>query len=264
MKTRLPFVSVAFFVILNVLITGCHIASRESAAPIESTYFVNGDPIAFVKDTALDNNSFLNESNIDKIDGFRLSSMVNFKNRSEKEGTNHKSIEDAKKHNKAAETDTTKNNSINFSVKVFKNESNQKYYKYISESLKIELYFMPQLNKGNVVYELKKFKAANQEHDLETIHYSVNKDFTAFSFLVYGSDSDEKELVELIFLKDQNKNVQYQNADSKYKFMFGPGVKISWNQNEEHTLNLCGTDSVRFQDQLLQGLNEWTQYLKIV
>ncbi len=101
-------------------------------------------------------------------------------------------------------------------------------------------------------------------------HYSLAQDEKSFSFLFsLPVDFDpgigrETLLMAVYFIKKENEGLLSQMVNTAYNYLYGPGVKVAWNQKRPQTLLICGNagESRRYSGLVAEAATEWKPVLK--
>ncbi len=101
-------------------------------------------------------------------------------------------------------------------------------------------------------------------------HYSLAEDEKSFSFLFsLPVDFDpairnETLLMAVYFIKKENEGILTQMVNTAYNFLYGPGVKVAWNQERPRTALICGNagESRHYSDLIAEAATEWKPVLK--
>lgn len=230
------------------------------AAPVESTYFVSGDPMTIIEGTKLNNKSFLTESNIDSIDSYDVR-IISFVRKNLRAGP--KDLNAAMESQKPAAENVTKEALPTFSLKMSKDARGIKNYTYSNPILfkGTTFYITPSLSDPKV-YEFTGIKTGDGEVEkIEVLHYSLKNDKSAFSILLSDTFEDQKYLLDFVFTKKVS-GLPVKIADQKFNYLYGPGVRIGWDQKEELNLKLCGQEALRFGDALRRAVDQWSPTLE--
>lgn len=225
-----------------------------SQASVQVT-FVKGDPSTIIDNTTKDTNSFINSEATIDFDNYTLTSINQF---TEKEilveSTGETNIESG---NEAKETDQTLD-ADKYLYKFEKGKSNE--FAYTSEALPITLNFKTN-NLGKL--ELTDLETDTYVYPLKALHYSLKNTKDAFSILAETTDpTDGKVLISFTFVKKEEKKLINKVSDY-YKYIFGAGVIVKWDQNETLKINICSKyNSFQLNSIYQKSVNTWSYYLK--
>ena len=216
------------------------------------TFFVHGDPMEVVYGSRFNTTSVIEESKIENFNSFSLEGISQFTEKDEiVEKADLGSIETG---NEAVEDDLTKIKENN----IYKFEKRGNEYIYTGPK-KIELTF--EENEGKL--EIKSFEIEGASYAVTAIHYSLKEDGNAFSILVTtNEDVSGKILLAFTFTRRSFQRV-ITKTDKKYKYLYGAGVVVPWNNKEELELNICGgLISSKLIEIYKKSINEWDGALK--
>ena len=92
-------------------------------------------------------------------------------------------------------------------------------------------------------------------YNLKTIHYSLKNTGDAFSILAQKNDDDSgKVLLAFSFVKKTEQKA-IPKTDSIYKYIYGAGVMVGWDQKEILEVDICGAPSAKIENVYRDGIN---------
>ncbi len=226
-------------------------AAKGETTAIE-TIFVKGNPNQLIEGSQRNQTSFINASNVLLLNEYSLSHVIQYTEKAEivkKEDT-----ESAETGNEAEEEDTTeyaKRRLFNF-VKT-DNE-----YLYISLASGLSFDFQKD---ADDVINLEGLIVEKEYYELNPIHYSMKKSGDAFSILAEIQDeSVGKILIAFTFTK-KSEAKKIETVSTLYKYLFGPGIIVPWNQKEILEINICGQQSAAVEKAYRDGVKDWDSAL---
>ena len=240
------------YLFITLLLMGCGkktgaLNVYQEITPLK-TIFVKGDPANLLKGSTSSALSFLTESNLKNYSDYSLVDITQYTENEELIA--EQDINNIKSGNEAPEEDTTKKAGNNLYRFIQRGDD----YLYLSSSGDLELVFQPK--NGKLDLSGVQFKNG-LAHNLKPIHYSLKNTGKAFSILALGEDGDKgKILLALTFVK-KTEQKEISKTDMIYKYVFGPGVKVSWNQKERLEFNICGAPSAKIEEAYKDGINMW-------
>ncbi|MFA6239028.1 MAG: matrixin family metalloprotease [Bacteriovorax sp.] len=243
------------FLITAITLVACG-KNSESSPEIQSrtflrTVFVKGDPINLVAGSSFEKESFISIDSLSDLNEYTLASIYQFTEKEvlvEAEDV-ERSIESG---NEAAKEDETK---FKKSFYKFKKDGNE--YLYSSESEKIDLSFKQNAGKMDLI----SLQTPSGTYDLKAIHYSQKQTKDAFSILAITSVNEiGRVLLSFTFVKKSNQQ-PIGKASSNFKYLYGPGVKVIWDQAEELQINICGAQSAALDGIYRKGISQWSTTL---
>jgi hypothetical protein len=243
------------FLCMALMIMGCgkktstEIASESS--PLK-TIFVKGDPMNLIEGSTSNNSSFITPANLEDFSNYSLTGISQFTER--EEVVEKEDVGNIESGNEATEEDATKK--AGKMIFAFVQKGND--YIYTSPAENLELAF--ELKNGKL--DLTSLQTKNGGiYNLKSIHYSVKNTGNAFSILARLDDVDAgKILLSFSFVKKTQPKEIPQTA-STYKYIYGPGVIVPWNQKEVLEVNICGAPSAKIENIYRNGIDMWSQAL---
>lgn len=241
-----------FYFFIALLLVGCGKKAESLKVDQEiaslKTIFVKGDPANLLQGSTSNSLSFLTASNLKNFSDYSLVDITQYTEKEELIA--EYDIKNINSDNAAPEEDKTKNAGKSLYRFVHSGED----YLYSSPSGELELVF--QLKNGKLDLSGLQFKNG-LGHNLKPIHYSLKNTRNAFSILAQREDGDQgKVLLALTFVK-KTKQKEISKTDMIYKYVFGPGVKVAWNQNNKLEFNICGAPSAKIEEAYKDGINMW-------
>jgi hypothetical protein len=224
-------------------------ASEKTAL---ETYFVKGDPITIIEGSLSNSNSFLSVDNLESFNNYSLSDISQFTEKAkvvEKADT-----ETAESGNEASTEDSTES----ARKELFTFTRDQNVFTYSSTKSQLSFTF----TEKNGKLDISTLEVPNYFYDLKAIHYSLKTSKDAFSILVETSSDETEGRVLLAFTFTKKVEIKYaEKASSFYKYLYGPGVRIGWDQKEELKIGICGAKSEKLKSIYKKGIEQWAQAL---
>ncbi len=241
----------------TVLLAGCGKsenppASAKGEATAIETIFVKGDPNQLIDGSQRNQSSFINVSNVVLLNEYSLSHVIQYTEKAEivrKEET-----ESAETGNEAEDEDTTE--SARKRLYSFVKTSND--YSYVSAASDISFNFHKD---ENDVINLEGLVVKEDYYKLNPIHYSMKKSGDAFSILAEIVDTDVGRILIAFTFTKKSEAKKLNTVSSMYKYLFGPGVIVSWNQKENLEINICGQQSAAVEKAYRDGIKDWDEAL---
>ena len=234
-------------------------ASNSSRAVIESKYFINGDPMDVVAGTKTNSTSFLTTANYKEFDGFEMSGMMSFMQKTERESKNDNDMESVKKKNQTqTEASETKDTSSHFKL------SDD------GRSVQLELKAIPGWylefveNSGDQKLNLKSFIVKDGKTTIKPVHYSVNPEKTAYSVIFLVTDEDDSMLMGFSFQKKTETTFVKKVVDAAKDFfyLFGKGILIGQSNKIPLKVQACGRNAEVFKSEISESIKPWIEALK--
>lgn len=243
-----------FIFIALLAVVGCGGKKTQSGVVTNttvSTYFVMGDPESVIDGSTKNKDSFLVTNNLSSFDDYALTAIWQF---AQKDAiVNQANMESAEEGNEATEVDRTKEQ-----LHYYKFKKTNSSYTYSSEASPVSLNFIDK----NGALDIKSITISGKNYDVSAIHYSLKKNNDAFSILVgLETQDDGKIIVSFVFTKKSTpKDITI--VDSKYKYLYGPGVVVGWPQDKILQVDICGKQSKVIEESYKNGISQWNDALK--
>jgi hypothetical protein len=247
--------SLLVFLCMSLMIAGCGNKGTNVVLKNTSlrTIFVKGDPTNLLKGSTSNSTSFITPANLEDFSNYSLTGITQFTER--EEVIEQQDVGNIESGNEATEEDATKK----AGNMIFSFAQNGNDYIYSSPSDNLELAF--ELTNGKL--DLTSLQIKNGGiYNLQGIHYSVKKTGKAFSILAKLDDQDGagKILLAFSFVK-KTEQKEIPKTASTYKYIYGAGVIVPWEQKEILEVDICGAPSVKIENLYRAGINMWTQAL---
>ncbi len=225
-------------------------AAAESTAL--TTYFVKGDPITIIEGSINNSSSFLTVDNLENFNNYSLSDISQF---TEKAKVVEKSdTETAESGNEASTEDSSE--LARKELFTFSRDAN--VFTYSSTKSQLSFTFIQKNGK----LEISTLEVPNYFYDVKAIHYSLKNSKDAFSILVETSSDESEGRVLLAFTFTKKVDIKYaENASRFYKYLYGPGVRVGWDQKEELKIGICGAKSEKLRSIYKKGIEQWSDAL---
>lgn len=225
---------------------------RLSEGTSLETIFVKGDPLNLLDGSDNNNRSVLLLSEIENLKEYSLTDISQY---TERELVVEKSdTESVESGNEAVEDDST--SSYKSQLYSFKKEGNELVYS--SPSSRMEFSFVERFGKLNLV----SLQVSDWSFDLKPIHYSMKNTGDAFSILAETSDTESGRVLLAFTFTKKSKAKEIEMTSTIFKYIFGAGVKIPWEQEQALEVNICGVQSSAVERAYKDGLAQWDQALK--
>ncbi len=231
---------------LLLLLTAC--PSKNSHQSSGEIIPVKGDPLVFIKGTQGDTESGLPLSLLSENTEWTIYSR-GF--RATKQEQPQATQEDLEEDNSAPDDSFVA--SLEESVEAFHlqgpHESNGQVPYYYFEPVEsregqLTFQFVP---KDSRLHLTALYVGKNKDFKVEQVkvhHYSVKDDQSAFSVLVSLNSIGLDSLISFEFTRKQDTGFLSQKLDAAYNYMFGPGIKMTWDQSKEHKITICNQNSI--------------------
>lgn len=243
----------------TVFLAGCG-KSKSPATTLSEvtkieTVFVKGDPNQLVEGAQSNSLSFINTSNVLLLNEFSLSHVTQFTEKEEivtKEDTESESAEEGNEPTETDETERAKSRLYSF-VK------NGREYSYESPATELKLIFLETEGELN----LASLRVPGENLNLRPIHYSMKKSGDAFSILAEYNEGEQysgKVVIAFTFTrKSEAKKIPTTSA--VYKYIFGAGIKVPWEQKQNLEISICGQQSEKVEKAYRDGIAQWSEVL---
>jgi hypothetical protein len=222
----------------------------QSSTSLE-TLFVKGDPATVIAGSLNTSRSFLSLDQIEDLNGYDLTTVEQFTEKElvvEKDDT--ASVETG---NEPTETDISQETKD----KLFSFKKENGEYIYSSRKSNFEFSFIEREGK----LELISLQLQGGTYNLKPIHYSLKNSNDAFSILTETTDSDEgKILLAFTFTKKIDAK-EIGKASTLFKYLYGPGVKIPWDQTNVLEVSICGKQSTALESIYRKAIDQWNEAL---
>lgn len=247
--------SLLLFLFISTIVASC---GKKASNPATlngtslSTIFVKGDPMSLIEGSTSNDTSFITPDNVLDFNNYSLIGVAQYTEKDKL--VEQEDVGNIESGNEATEEDNTKE----AGKIVFNFDQNGNNYIYSSPLMKLKLTFG--LKNGKL--DLTSLENNSGEiYDLKTIHYSVKNNGNAFSILTRSSDLDSgKVLLAFTFVKKIDQ-VEISKTSSTYKFLYGAGVIVPWDQKEILEVDICGMRSAKIESAYRDGINMWNQAL---
>lgn len=246
------------FLFTVVFVTvGCH--KPSSSAPqeeIEAEFFVNGDPLEVVQGTKLNGKSFLTLDNYKSFSNLEVTGKVLFAEKTKTKERNQNDIESAKQSNKTpTETKLTEDLSSEFLLA----KDGKSVLLEIGKT-NLVLRFV-EAESGTLV--LNGFGTKDLQVVAKPVHYSINPEKTAFSFLFSAKVNESEDLWGISFQRraEPPKKLNVLESAKRFFYMFGKGALIPQDAYKVLKLTACGKDSELFRNEIASGVDPWRNIL---
>ncbi|MDO9182596.1 MAG: hypothetical protein Q7U04_09315, partial [Bacteriovorax sp.] len=229
-------------------LSSSEIKAITKKTPIKTT-FVKGSPLGIIKGSTSNPDSFITPTNLEDFSNYSLVGVDQFTEK--EEVVVEEEDVDIEAGNEAPEEDQSKKGGqILYSFKQVGSD-----YIYSSNSDKgLNLSFILKNGKLDLI-------SLNDVYDFKAIHYSQHKSGNAFSIMGTVEDSHEgKVLLSFTFVKKTFQK-EIRKTDSKYKYIYGAGIMIPWNQKEVLNVDICGAPSEVVKNIYKDGIAMWNSTL---
>lgn len=244
-----------FLCVLIFIVNGCGNKSISSNVFHKKTslvtVFVKGNPLNLIEGSQNESRSFITLTNMGSFDQYNLASVTQFTERDlVVEKTDVASVEEG---NEAPKEDESENNED--MMYSFSKEGKQ--FIYSNPHLNVDLSFGEKLGK----LELNGVKVSGIDYRVKSIHYSLKNTSDAFSILAETADDESgKVLLAFTFVK-KSKPREIGKTYSLFKYLYGPGIKIPWDERTDLELNICGKQAPAVEKAYRSGISKWDQAL---
>jgi len=250
------------WVLTFFLFSSCGNKEKPSAEPTTAVvdkviYYTLGDPEKIIEDNKLSPTTRFTPSEIQDLhQNYTLSSLTLFMNYEEKVDDSNVDLEE---QNKAAEEDNSKTQHGLISAQLVGTQLNIDVSSYFS------LVFDEDGNKPNKFNLFKVIDTeTGDEYAAEMKHFSIKPDRSSFSILFYLPANDEygKTLASVVFYRVSPIQKTAELTNDEYKYLFGPGVKVPHNLDQDITYTIMGKESIQHQGKIRSSVTPWNTALK--
>jgi hypothetical protein len=237
----------------TLLLTGCGKKSIKGSelevSPAIETIFVKGNPVELLAGSTLEKNSFITTTNIENFNDFTLNSIVQY---TEKEEIVESNKTTAESGNEAPEESRVEEKNVN--TYSFEREENE--LTYVGDK-GLKFLFKEVNNKIGITGVV----SGNSFYKLSPLHYSLKTSGEAFSILAETeASSSGKILLAFTFVrKSAEKDIGL--TSTIYKYIFGAGVKVGWQQGNDLEINICGKQHYFVEFAYMNGIRDWNKAL---
>lgn len=244
----------------SLLLTGCGkkstSASELNSSPAIETIFVKGDPTQLLAGSTLNKESFITADNLKNFNEFSLSSITQYTEKEELVEDNRSTAEEGNEAPEESKVESQEEKGIN--TYSFGNNDNEINYVVSSSDIN-ELRFV--FKKVNNKIGITGVYSQNYLFELKPLHYSLKKSGEAFSILAESKgDSVGKILIAFTFVR-KSAEKEIGLTSTMYKYLLGAGVKISWPQENDLEVNICGKQHWLVEDAYKKGIKNWDRAL---
>lgn len=239
---------------LSLLISCGRRAENNSLSETTSleTVFVKGDPLNLIQGSQNNSVSFITVNNISSLDDYSLTNVTQYTEREEVvEKADTATAETGNEPVEADRTAVTKSSLFSFTK-----DGNE--FVYASSKSQMGFSFTEKFGK----LELNKLVMPEGDYPLKAIHYSLKKTQDAFSILTETSDSESGRILLAFTFTKKSEAKEIGTTSEMYKYLFGAGVKVPWEQAETLEVDICGLQSPAVERAYRNGMAQWNQALE--
>lgn len=252
---------VVLILCLGIFAISCSKPQTSKSKKTISKYFVNGNPELLIAGATLDSNSFFKLDNVEELRKFHFSGAAIFVEKTQFTTDDDLSQDDLEAENMPTDADKTRD----------RKGSDGFFYQATSESYKLSLHSLDSetadvallfnKNEANVL-NINAISFSGQTLPVEVLHYSLNKNESAFSLLFRAKSRDDGRVIAAFYFSKNTPNAtDISYVDSSYNYVAGPGVAVGWDQGVEHSLGYCGKDASTFSSIVNDSLDVWIAQL---
>ncbi len=232
------------FLIMILFLSAC--PSKNDSAPVSAQLIpVKGNPMVFVEGTVMDSESGINAAIIEE--SLDEEWVVNIRGFFEEKQEVVDSMQAARQRQVAPDSDLV--SKISDSVKKYKfkeinDDAESAKHFSLEEETESDEGTKFEFQKNGDSYLLAAMQIGTHkipmDETIKVLHYSVKNDQSAISLLVrFGSPENNPSLISYEFVKVKGTGFLQAQLNTIYKYLYGPGVKVAWDQHKDLNVTVC-------------------------